>query len=73
MQVMVIAAALYATRRIDRWGGRLLLGLAAGLGTWLCLKFLGGFLSYVLPVGQIEFWLASKVCSYSALICKFGG
>jgi hypothetical protein len=57
--IFALSAAVLVGRRQKTRVRALLLGVLAGLVTALAFGALAGFLPYVLPAGQMRFWLAS--------------
>jgi hypothetical protein len=62
--IIALSAAVLVGRRQKTSARALLFGVLAGLVTALAFAALAGFLSYVLPAGQMQFWLASVIARF---------
>jgi hypothetical protein len=59
--LIILAVTALAARKGQTAFRGVLLGVIAGIATIMVLGFAGGFLANVLPLGQLEFWLASVI------------
>ena len=57
--VVILAVAALAARRGTTTTRGVLLGILTGVCAATVLGFAGAFLSYLVPLGQLEFWFAS--------------
>ena len=57
--VVSLAIASWVARRPRRTATGVLLGTIVGIALTFSTSFIVGFLNQVLPVGQMQFWLAS--------------
>ena len=60
-QIASLAIAITVGRKYLQPGKALIFGVLAGLATSLATGFAVGFLGYAVPLGQLDFWLASKL------------
>ena len=59
--LMVLLLTAWAARKGSTLARGLFLGMLAGLAATIVLSFALGFLRNILPVDQIDFWLAAQL------------
>ncbi len=60
-QIIVFALVAVVARRASTRARAIALGVAVGLTGLFAVGFLIGFVGHVLPVGQMDFWLAHQM------------
>lgn len=60
-QIVVFALVAFAARRAATTGKAIALGIVVGVAAMFGLGFFLGVLGNMLPVGQMDFWLAQQI------------
>ena len=65
--VIVLVVTAWAGRKGTTSRRGLMLGVSAGIAAALVVGFAAGFVRHVLPLSQIDYWLAGQVGKFISL------